>query len=273
MGKKLRQIARNADLDQPEKVLEYIGSLNSPNTKNLLATVYQHYCSFHGIRYEKPRYSLVDSATHVPLEENLDYIIKTAKSLKRKVAFGILKDTGIRPIELSRLTLGDMDLEQGILSVRQTKNFKSRLVPVTASTRNALLAYRRLRAQYGHDPSPRAPFFVNQRTRRCAHRTIDGTFRMMTRQLGLKSVHGREPRLHDFRHTWATRCLAELYQTGKDPNAYLPVLATYLGHVNIACTSIYLHPSPDLLTRAGSQFRAYVTQGESANRGGEHERL
>ena len=185
---------------------------------------------------------------------------------------GLLWASGLRSGEALRFNLEDVDLEQGILSVRQTKNFKSRLVPVTASTRNALLAYRRLRAQYGHDPSPRAPFFVNQRTRRCAHRTIDWTFRMMTRQLGLKSVHGREPRLHDFRHTWATRCLAELYQTGKDPNAYLPVLATYLGHVNIACTSIYLHPSADLLTRAGSQFRAYVTQGGSVNRGGEHER-
>ena len=71
------------------------------------------------------------------------------------------------------------------------------------------------------------------------------------------------------RHTWATRCLASLYQTGKDPNAWLPVLATYLGHMNIACTTVYLHPAPELLVQAGSQFRNYVMQ--IANPGGGHE--
>ncbi len=95
MGKKLHQLAKNADLEKPEKVAEYKASLGSPNKKNLLATVYAHYCKLYGIQWEKPKYSLVDTPTHVPLEENLDYIIRTAKSLKRKVAFGILKDAGI----------------------------------------------------------------------------------------------------------------------------------------------------------------------------------
>ncbi len=115
------QLARNSDIEQPERVLEYISSLGSPNTKNLLATVYQKYCIFYSIKYEKPKYCLVDSITHVPLEENLDYIIKTAKSLKRRVAFGILKDTGIRPIELHMLTLADIDLQQGIIYIKSVK--------------------------------------------------------------------------------------------------------------------------------------------------------
>src|SRR5207248_3393144 len=137
----------------------------------------------------------------------------------------------------------DMDLESGIIQIRQTKNFKSRLVPISPSTRIALLEYRRTRSELGYDNEPESPFFVNQRARRCAHRTVDATFRMLSRELGLKSPYGREPRLHDLRHTWATRCLAGLYQSGRDPNALLPVLATYLGHMNIACTTIYLHPS------------------------------
>jgi len=134
MGKKLRQLARNVDLEQPEKVLAYISSLGSPNTENLLATIYQHYCSFYGLHYEKPKYSLVDSITHVPLEENLDYIIKTAKSLKRKVAFGVLKDTGIRPIELHRLTLAGMDLEQGITYVKSAKKGIARNLKLKSDT-------------------------------------------------------------------------------------------------------------------------------------------
>jgi integrase/recombinase XerD len=182
---------------------------------------------------------------------------------------GLLWVSGLRGGEAVRLNLEDVDLEQGILHIRQTKNFKSRLVPVSASTRIALLAYRDMRAQCGRDPNSELPFFVNERARRCAHRTVDGTFRALTRELGLKSADSREPRLHDLRHTWATRCLTGLYQTGKDPNALLPVLATYLGHMNIACTTVYLHPGPDLLAQAGSQFQNYVTQ--TANPGGGHE--
>lgn len=186
---------------------------------------------------------------------------------------GLLWVSGLRSGEALRLNLEDVDLERSILHIRQTKNTKSRLVPFLPSAQNALLAYRDLRAQHGHDPSLGTPFFINERARRCAQRTVDATFRALTRQLGLKSAYGGEPRLHDFRHTWATRCLTELYQTGKDPNAYLPVLATYLGHVNIASTTIYLHPSADLLSRAGSKFHSYVNGGELALRGGEHERL
>ena len=130
---------------------------------------------------------------------------------------GLLWVSGLRGGEAVRLNLEDVDLEQGILYIRQ----------------------------------------------------VDGTFRSLTRELELKSAGTGEPRLHDLRHTWATRCLAGLYQTGQDPNAWLPVLATYLGHMNIACTTVYLHPAPDLLVQAGSQFRNYVMQ--TANPGGGHE--
>jgi integrase/recombinase XerD len=146
-------------------------------------------------------------------------------------------------------------------------------VPVSASTCNALQVYRDMRAQHGYDQSPKASFFVNQRERRCVRRTVEWTFRMLTRELGLQSVYGHEPRVHDLRHTWATRCLANLYQNGKDPNALLPVLATYLGHVNIACTTVYLHPSTDLLIQAGARLRTYLDEVQTQTAGGEHERF
>jgi site-specific recombinase XerD len=176
---------------------------------------------------------------------------------------GLLWATGLRGGEAVRLNLEDVDLERGILHIRQTKNFQSRLVPLADSTRVALQAYRDLRASFGLDQNLLAPFFVNVRRHRCAHRTVDATFRILTRELGLMSVYGREPRLHDLRHTWATRCLAGLYETGKDPNVELPAVATYLGHVNIACTTIYLHPTTDLLARVGDRFELYVTAPET----------
>jgi site-specific recombinase XerD len=172
---------------------------------------------------------------------------------------GLLWATGLRGGELVRLNIEDVDLDKGILHIRQTKNFKSRLVPLAESTRMALLAYRDLRARLGMAQHPHSPFFINERRHRCARRTVIGTFRMLTRQLGLKSAYGREPRLHDLRHTWATRSLAGIYESGQDPNAALPVLATYLGHVNIACTTIYLHPATELLVQAGARFLDHVT--------------
>ena len=93
------------------------------------------------------------------------------------------------------LNLEDVDLEKGVIHIRQTKNFKSRLVPLTDSARVALLAYRDVRARLGMPQYPQSPFFVNERKQRCARRTVIGTFRMLTRQLGLMSAYGREPRL------------------------------------------------------------------------------
>jgi integrase/recombinase XerD len=223
MGKKLRQIARNADLDQPEKVLEYIGSLNSPNTKNLLATVYQHYCSFHGIRYEKPRYSLIDSATHVPLEENLDYIIKTARSLKRKVAFGILKDTGIRPIELSRLTLGDIDLEQGILYIKSAKQGIARNLKLKSET---LANLKQLVARI--KPSLTERLF-------CISEVLSELWREERLRAYAETGNAEllKIRLYDLRHFYATR----LYHNTKD----IFRVKNDLGHRSIQNTLRYCH--------------------------------
>jgi integrase len=181
---------------------------------------------------------------------------------------GLLWASGLRGGELVRLNLEDVDLDKGVLHVRQTKNFKSRLVPLTDSARVALLAYRDARARLGMVQHPQSPFFINERKHRCARRTVIGTFRMLTRQLGLTSAYGREPRLHDLRHTWATRCLAGVYKNGQDPNAALPVLATYLGHVNIACTTIYLHPATELLVQPGTRFLDHVS---AATTGGGNE--
>jgi integrase len=134
ISKKLRQLERNTDLTDPEKVLAYINAQRNPNTKNLMANAYNHYAVFYKIQWEKPKYSLSESPIKCPLEENLDYIIKTCRSLKRKVAFGIIKDTGIRPIELSELTLENMDLEQGIIYIKSAKHGNPRNLKLKSET-------------------------------------------------------------------------------------------------------------------------------------------
>jgi integrase/recombinase XerD len=136
--------------------------------------------------------------------------------------------------------------------------FKSRLVPLTDSTVERLAAYQECRSWYFPALGASGPLFVNRRGHRCARTTVKTTFRKMAQQVGVKSSQGRTPRLHDFRHTFATRCLNSLYNAGKDPAIGLPILATYLGHTKITHTAIYLHPSVDLLAVAGERFHSYA---------------
>jgi integrase/recombinase XerD len=184
------------------------------------------------------------------------------------ILLSLLWVSGLRIGEALRLNLEDVDTDNAVLHIRESKFFKSRLVPLTTSSATALETYKRLRAEHGHDQRPNAPFFVNKKARRCLHRTVENTFLGLVRQLGIRTVQGRTPRLHDFRHTFATRYLNEVYEKGKDPNAALPLLATYLGHVKITYTQIYLHPASGLLATAGQRFFEHVHKSDSLLKGG-----
>lgn len=181
---------------------------------------------------------------------------------------GLLWATGIRPTEAMNLDIQDVDLTDGILRIRETKFNKSRLIPLSGSTARALGDYRRLRAFQGHDQRPTDPFFVNERARRCSIITVGATFRELARKLGMKSAQGQNPRLYDFRHTFATLSMLEAYRSGEDPNVRLPILATYLGHVNIAHTQVYLHPLPEMLEAAGNIFHDHVHREDNQTNGG-----
>ncbi|OGW81650.1 MAG: hypothetical protein A3G33_08325 [Omnitrophica bacterium RIFCSPLOWO2_12_FULL_44_17] len=168
--------------------------------------------------------------------------------------------SGMRISEVLKLNLEDIDLSTGIIHVRQTKFYKSRLIPLARSSTAALERYYNRRAQYGHDQHPTAPFFVNECAKRCNYITIQIVFHELVRQLGIKTAQGKPPRLHDFRHTFATRWLSEFYHSGKDPTACLPVVATYLGHTDVTKTQVYLHPSLEVLQTASKQFGAHAMQ-------------
>ncbi len=174
---------------------------------------------------------------------------------------GLLWVTGLRIGEVTNLNLQDIDLDEGVLTVRQSKFKKSRLVPLHPSTVQVLRGYLKQRLRGSAETGPAAPFFINRRRRRFTCRTLLGTIQTLAQRAGVRTLQGRAPRVHDFRHTFATRTLAALYQSGQDPLARLPVLATFLGHANIANTQVYLHPSIELLAQAGDRFAAHVGIG------------
>jgi len=208
---------------------------------------------------------------HVYSNSELDKILQELRQLKKRAqkipdvyspVVALLAVTGLRVGEAARLSLEDVDIENGVLTIQRSKFYKSRLVPISKSTAAALAHYRDVRLGFYPAQDPKAAFFVGVWGRRVLETAVSKEFRKVIRKLKLKTGLGAWPRLHDLRHSFATRWLEDIYESGKDPSAHLPILATYLGHVNLDHTQTYLHPSNELLAKAGAKFQSFsqVTQ-------------
>jgi integrase len=169
---------------------------------------------------------------------------------------GLLAVTGLRISETRNLCTDDVDLNQGILTIRGAKFGKSRLVPIHPSTCTVLSDYASQRDRF----LARRPdtFFVSGRGTRLDGGEIRRTFYYLSRQIGLRGAsdsHG--PRLHDFRHRFAIETLVQWYRSGQDVERRLPILSTYLGHVHVADTYWYLTACPELMGLAVKRFEDY----------------
>jgi len=163
--------------------------------------------------------------------------------------FGLLSVTGMRVGEAIRLALEDVNLAEGLLTIRGTKFGKSRLVPIHSSTQEVLAQYRARRARCIRVASPF--LFVTSRGNHLDIGDIHRTFYTLSQRVGLRAVgasHG--PRLHDMRHRFAIETLLRWYRSGEDVERRLPVLSTYLGHVHVADTYWYISNCPELMGQA-----------------------
>ncbi len=168
--------------------------------------------------------------------------------------FGTLYTTGLRSGEAFALNLSDVELDQNLLSIRNSKFGKSRLVPISPSTSEVLLRYIEQRIRIA-PAAPEHPLFINLKGRRLHRSNVELVFRKVLKRCGLRGGKGCPgPRLHDMRHSFACTRLLAWYREGKDVNALLPVLATYLGHVNITSTQVYLRATAELLEEANQRF-------------------
>jgi integrase len=155
--------------------------------------------------------------------------------------------TGMRVGEAVRLDRDDVDLDEGLLTIRNSKFGKSRQVPVHPSTVVALRAYADRRDR--QRPKPKAPsFFTSTTGTRLLRDNVSTVFPRLVREAGLgRGASGRLPRMHDLRHTFAVKCVIGWYQAGVDVDARLPLLSTFLGHVSPRETYWYLTGVPELL--------------------------
>ena len=179
---------------------------------------------------------------------------------------GLLSATGLRPGEALALDLADVDLQSGILAIRESKFGKSRFVPVEDSTRAALSRYAKRRDELCPRRLTEA-FLVSERGQRVHGCAARRTFARISCTIGLRAptgsrLIGRGPRLQDFRHSFATSRLIEWYRAGLDVGRELPKLSTYLGHVDVGHTYWYIEAVPELLQLATERFGGHQTGGE-----------
>jgi integrase len=148
----------------------------------------------------------------------------------------------------------DVDWSGAVLMVRDSKYNKSREVLVHPSAVVALKAYAKQRDRLS--PHPSAPsFFVTTRGSRLLHTSVEPTFRKLVTTAGLVAgSSSHPPRWHDLRHTFAVNTLLSWYRDGGDVAARIPLLSTYLGHIDPKATYWYLSAVPELLSLAAERL-------------------
>ena len=187
----------------------------------------------------------------------VDTLEPTARSPLRHLimpeVFRLLYGCGFRVREVLNLRIRDVDLDQGIITVRQGKFRKDRLVPPALSLMNRLRKYA---DHFDHRP-PDAVFFPGPNGRPFALRTVYTLFREMLLQCGIPHAgRGKGPRIHDYRHLFALHTLRRWYRDGEDLEAKLPLLATYLGHQHLSGTQRYLHLTAEIFPEITARVEA-----------------
>lgn len=174
------------------------------------------------------------------------------KAMTWRTLIGLLAATGMRPGEACHLTVSDIDLTKGVIQVLQTKFGKSRLVFIHPTTATVLGRYLQVRQEWVGTAARACPaVFVNSRRGAINPDALGVTFRKIVAATGLTTTPGCRPaRLHDLRHTFAVTTMIDWYRDGQDVQARLPLLSTWLGHVDPASTYWYLHAVPELLAHA-----------------------
>jgi integrase len=172
--------------------------------------------------------------------------------------FGLLAVTGMRIGEVLHLQPADIDWTEGVLTIRNAKFGKSRLVPLHSSTVQALATFVKHRDRFFRRLRPQpelSHFFVTSRGTRLQVTHLDRVFLFLSRQIGLRAPNARcGPRLHDFRHRFAIETLLRWYRDGEKVDRLLPVLSTYLGHTHVTGTYWYLRCTPELMAAAGERL-------------------
>lgn len=173
----------------------------------------------------------------------------------------VLYCTGLRFGEAVRLRVDDVDLRRRVFVVRESKG-RTRLVPFHDDLARELRAYRHDRRLLAL-PSTRS-LFVHLSGRGFRVAMASRFVRELLRGIGMKPARGRVgPRPYDFRATFAVHRLTRWHARRVDLAEKLPLLSTYMGHVDLLGTEVYLRSTPELVALAGRRLQALLHPAES----------
>lgn len=201
------------------------------------------------------------SAEIARLLQIADGLVATPRSPLRsetfRLAIVLLYTTGLRRGELARLTIGDYDAQDQTLLVRESKFHKSRCLPLSSDGQRELHTYLRARQRHHLPLAPSSALLWNRSRRGGRPYTGEALWcglRALFTAADICTPTGGRPRVHDIRHTFAVHALLRWYEDGADPQAKLPFLATYMGHISPISTAHYLPFVSALAEAASARF-------------------
>jgi site-specific recombinase XerD len=215
----------------------------------------------------KPRPTLVPYIYSCAEIRRLLDAIPSARRLPRRIEPATLRamlltlyGAGLRRQEVLHLASADVDLPNAVLTIRATKFFKSRLVPVGRDLGQVLGEYARWRSARHPAAGPDGHFFLGRDGAPLSWWPLHHAFARLREQAGVRRSDGGryQPRLHDLRHTFAVHRLTAWYGQGADVQRLVHHLSVYLGHKSLADTQVYLTLTPELLQQAGTRFERYA---------------
>ncbi len=179
------------------------------------------------------------------------------RAITIRYLIGLLATTGLRPSEAVNLRHADVNLTDGVITVRETKFHKSRMIPLHPSTTAALSDYSALRDHHAPLASGDA-FFLLDGGIALTYSKAAYAFKRLRQILGWTTRHnGRLPRLYDLRHYFVCRRLLDWYAKGMAIDQVIPFLSTYLGHVKVSDTYWYITGVPELMAIAAERFEHF----------------
>ena len=186
----------------------------------------------------------------------------------------LLYGAGLRSGEARRLTVADVDLDSAVLTVNDSKFYRSRLVPIGADLAGMLRRYAATRALRPLREGTASAFLACRDGSPLGKAIVRHAFRATLRAAGISSSKPgcRGACLHSLRHSFATHRLTLWYREGADVQTLLPALSTYLGHASVAATQVYISMTPELLDEASCRFERYSEQKRSPDAGQQEKR-
>jgi len=206
-------------------------------------------------------------APHIYSGQEIDDLLAAARKLPPsgtlrpvtyETIFGLIAATGLRISEALNLRCGDVDLDQGLLTIRKTKFRKSRHVPMHGTVVIKLQRYLSTRQRYS-DAGAEAPMFLSSSGKQLPTRTVHEVFDKLRADLGWAARGGHaQVRIHDLRHTFVCRRVQLWHERGADIDNAMAALSTYVGHAKVSDTYWYLTGVPELMAVAGDRFEVFA---------------